>query len=395
MNRKFSSLLLVGFSMLILTMLLILPTLRAIPVGPLVPVAATAAPQERPDIAYDTLGDRYLVVYSEGAGGGSEIMGRLHRADGTPIGAPFNISNHPGFSDTQPAVAYKAATREYLVVWRYGVPAGTHDIYARRLKNDGSFASGLIAVVATPADEAEPDVAADPLNAGRFVVVWWEIGSASNRGRRLFNNGVLDGGVFVLFTSVRTGPCVAYGSSATADYYMIATLNVNGLIYARTWRPALPPDPQMTVNTVTAAVGPGFGPTLAFHQTFGRWVVLWVGQGANQIRGRYLDLMAAFATPEMMFVPPGGSIRTADVAAGFSNVNQPRFNVSFERVGEIFEVPLGAGGVVGPVSPLFMDGLNNDLRPSIAFATSRREFMSVWQHNAPAGDIYGQCHEIP
>jgi hypothetical protein len=395
MKKRFSAVLLVSLSVLGLTMLNSLPVLRATPIGGLVPIAVTAPPQERPDVAYDTINNRYLVVYSEGAGGGTEIMGRLYDAAGAPLGPSFNISNHPGQSDTQPAVAYKAATMEYLVVWRYGVAVGTNEIYGRRVSSGGLLVGGLIAIATTPFDEAEPDVAADPLTTGRYLVVWWEVGSASNRGRRLFNSGGLDGGPFALFTPVRTGPRVAYGGG-NADYYLTATTDVNARALVRAVRPGLPPDPQIPVNIAPAAVGVGFGPALAFHISLGRWLVLWVGPGGNQVRGRFLDVAPAPVLAEVVIVPPSAAIRSANVAAGFDLALQPRFNVAFERSGEVFAVPLDAGGVIGPQEILFVDGVNNDVRPSIAYGRIPNQFFTVWQHNTGASlDIYGQRHRLP
>ncbi|MBI3950315.1 MAG: hypothetical protein HY314_07665 [Acidobacteria bacterium] len=394
-KKNFFSTFLVSFSLLLLITLGSLPVLRATTVGGLMKVVDTAPPQERPDVAYDTLSNRYLVVYSEGVGGGTEIMGRLYDAGGVPLGPAFNISNHPGQSDTQPAVTFKAATSEYSVVWRYGVPAGTNDIYGRRVRHDGVLIGGVIPIATSPMDEAEPDVAADPYTTGRYLVVWWEIGSASNRGRRLFNSGALDGGPFLLFNPVRTGPRVAFGGG-NADYFLTATTDVNGRALVRAVRPGLPPDPQFQVNITPTAVGPGFGPALACHPTPGRWLVLWVGQGGNQIRGRFLDVAPAALPGEVMIVPPGGAIRSADVAAGFDAANQPRFNVAFERLGEILAVPLDAFMVVGPPENMFVDGINNDVRPAISYGRIPNQFFTVWQHNTGVSlDIYGQRHRLP
>jgi len=395
MKRKSITLtLLVGFGVLTLTTFISLPTLQASTVGGVVAVAVTALPQERPDVAYDTINNRYLVVYSEGAGGGAEIMGRLYDAAGAPLGPAFNISNHAGQADTQPAVAFKAATKEYLVVWRFGTAVGTNDIYGRRIGADGVLAGGLIAIATTPADEAEPDVAADPYTNGRFLAVWWEVGSASNRGRRLRNDGTLDGGTFLLFTPTRTGPRVAFGGG-NADYYMAATTDVNARALVRAIRPGLAPDPQIQVNAAPAMVGVGYGPALAFHASVGRWLVIWVGQGGNQIRGRFLDVGPAPIMGEVLVVAPGLAIKSADVAAGFDLALQPRFNVSFSQSGDIFAVPLDGAMIAGAIEVLFADGLNNDLRPAIAYGRIPNQFFTVWQHNGASSDILGRRHRLP
>jgi hypothetical protein len=70
----------------------------------------------------------------------------------------------------------------------------------------------------------------------------------------------------------------------------------------------------------------------------------------------------------------------------------PRFKVSFERLGEIFAVPLDSSLVAGPQETLFADMLNNDRRPAIAYGKAPNEFFTVWQHNT---DINGQRHRLP
>jgi hypothetical protein len=399
MNKNFSSTWLVSFSLLILMLLGSLPVLQASTVGALVPVAATVVPQERPDVAYDVINNRCLVVYSEGSGGGAEIMGQLISATGALIGGPFNISSHAGQPDTQPAVAYKAATQEYLVAWRYGVGVSTNDIYARRVSLSGMPIGASIPIATTPTDETGPDVAADPLTTGRYLVVWWEVGSASNRGRFVRNDGTLDGGSFQLFTFVRNGPRVAYGDSSTADYFLTATTDAMGQALVRTVKPGPSLGPVVKVNVLPTLIG-SISPALAFHSTIGRWLVVWVGQGGNQIRGRCLDTTPAVLAPaDVMVVPASGptnSIRAVDVAAGFETSFRPRFNVAFERLGEIHAVPLEACMVVGPLENLFVDMANNDRRPQIVYAKGPTQFFTVWQHDGGfSADIFGQRHQLP
>lgn len=64
----------------------------------------------QPDIAYNSVRDEYLVVWTNSAPGDSEIWGRRLRSDGSPIGDPFQISGltgstGPGFDAYFPAVA--------------------------------------------------------------------------------------------------------------------------------------------------------------------------------------------------------------------------------------------------------------------------------------------------
>jgi hypothetical protein len=59
MKKHFSSTVLISLSALMLMIFSSLPTLFASTVGALVPVEIGFAPQERPDVAYDALNNRY------------------------------------------------------------------------------------------------------------------------------------------------------------------------------------------------------------------------------------------------------------------------------------------------------------------------------------------------
>ncbi len=137
--------------------------------GVKIDVEATVQPGRRPDVACDTFNNRYIVVYELNDGPGKEIFYTIRNMDGTPLTMPINISNHPNFPDSQPAVAYQPLTKQYLVVWTYGTAAGS-DIYGQLIGDTGIAVGGPIQIAVTALDEAEPDVAANPLPGGNFLV---------------------------------------------------------------------------------------------------------------------------------------------------------------------------------------------------------------------------------
>lgn len=78
-----------------------------------------------PHVAHNPDKNEYLVVWHgvTGTVGEFEIYGRLHQADGTPLGAPFRISTmgpdgDPNHDATHPAATYNPTTKEYYVVWQ-------------------------------------------------------------------------------------------------------------------------------------------------------------------------------------------------------------------------------------------------------------------------------------
>lgn len=93
-------------------------------------VSGAANDQGQPAIAYDSVNNNYLVVWSDFSNGNdTDIYGKLCSATGlsaaTPsCGTAFPITTVPGNQD-QPKVAFDTSTQKYLVVWADARNAGT------------------------------------------------------------------------------------------------------------------------------------------------------------------------------------------------------------------------------------------------------------------------------
>jgi hypothetical protein len=84
----------------------------------------------------------------------------------------IDIYLEPGVDNIQPRTAYNPLRDEYLVVWT-NIRAGgaAKDIYARRLKGDGTL-SPVFAIAAVPSSHNyDPDVVYNPLQ-DEYLVVW-------------------------------------------------------------------------------------------------------------------------------------------------------------------------------------------------------------------------------
>jgi hypothetical protein len=139
-----------------------------VPVGDPVGVATDPSDWNQwPDVAYDPVSQRYLVVWQPGG----DVYGRLISADGmTFLTDPFAICDAAG-TQTQPRVAFDDANRQYLVVWADD-RAGPVDIYGRMVAADGTPDAELCFPICENADfQYSPDVASDTA-AGEFLVVW-------------------------------------------------------------------------------------------------------------------------------------------------------------------------------------------------------------------------------
>jgi hypothetical protein len=185
---------------------------------------ATAAPSHRsPDIAFDSENDRYLSVYSWCADGGLcdldiNLYGKLIDNDGSPLGLQFIISNASRVQ-TNASVAYDSLTQRYLVVWQDDRGALDTDIYGQLVNADGFlFSDEILISQATDGNQDNPSVSYDDVN-DRFLVVWQDGRnfSASNSdiwGQIVLADGSLDGPNIAISeaTGAETSPVVAFDS---------------------------------------------------------------------------------------------------------------------------------------------------------------------------------------
>ena len=109
----------------------------------------------------------FLVVYErlDLATQDVDIAARSVGADGTLSGGPFVIAGDPDNSETRPAISKSsgrstaaATDHRYLIAWQREVASGNNDIWARVVRNSGSFFGHSAFAVATPGNNLNPDV---------------------------------------------------------------------------------------------------------------------------------------------------------------------------------------------------------------------------------------------
>jgi hypothetical protein len=219
-------------------------------------------------VAYDPKNDVYLVVSGNGV-----IAGRFVRADGAPLGAPFQVqetvfygqfpmvayspdanSGNGGFlvtwheSDGPLApsvhtrmvsyasgflgpdrkitgndsywelmgspVAYSTASREFLVIWRAYFAT---DIYGMRVGNDGAPLAGAFAVATTPTFESSPTLTYNSAQDEFYAV--YSFGFTTVRGQRIkpVSGALLGGPVTIATASAINTTGVTY-NAVTGQY---------------------------------------------------------------------------------------------------------------------------------------------------------------------------------
>ncbi len=184
------------------------------PISPDVRVSAESAEAERPDAAYNTQYDEYLVVWS----GAKSIWGRRVTGRGEPVGGIFQIAPSATYGVSPPKIAYDSRRNRYLVLW--GRLSGTvFDLYGRFIQWDGpNPALAAFAIDATKPAATSVHALAYGYTADEYLVVWATESAQPPRtviaGRRVEADGSgFAAGAFVVTahnTDFRQNPDVAY-----------------------------------------------------------------------------------------------------------------------------------------------------------------------------------------
>jgi len=175
-----------------------------------------------PAIAYNWQANEYLVVWElEYSASDHDIYARRVRADGTLPGGEVAIASSSSF-ESRPAVAYNSANNEFMVVFEHRQGSGEfaqNDIYAQRVGADGAVRGRVTVVDNGSLDESAPAVASGGADVG-FLLVWQENKTGTREydihGRRVSTAGSPTGGEFAISTWEydQIKPQLAYSSSA-------------------------------------------------------------------------------------------------------------------------------------------------------------------------------------
>jgi len=186
-----------------------------------------------PTIQYDSVNDRYLVVYIADAGGGGgpyNVFCQLVDSGGSLPGTPIQITwhtNDANYYAFRQNVAYDPANQRFLVTCDNGYDGYT---YGRFIAADGSLI-GSETAVAHYGDWVNPGVwgsiglTFDPAT-GRFLHVWGQ-----NRGQLINSDGSLFGTNFIVFNRYFQPTVYGGGIALTVDtvnHRFIATVNADG-----------------------------------------------------------------------------------------------------------------------------------------------------------------------
>ncbi len=184
--------------------------------GSNIPISTAPNGQSDPAIAYDSVNQRFLVVWSDARRStGRDIYGQLVNADGALIGPDFAVPNTNNYYYINPAIAYDSANQRFLVVFSsYSSIDIDYDIYGQLINANGAITGSIFAISEAVTDQMYPHVAYDIANQ-RFLVVWEGFQTFSIYGQYVNANGTLSGSNFVINNDAnrQRSPKVAYNSN--------------------------------------------------------------------------------------------------------------------------------------------------------------------------------------
>jgi hypothetical protein len=369
--------------------------------------------QTTPSVASDAAGN--FVVTWEGkyaTGGGTagySVLARRYDANGSPIGAPFQVSTYMT-STFSPSIASDAAGN-FVVVWTSDGSAGsdTHysSIQGRRFNPSGAPVGTQFQVNTYTIDyQDQPAVATD--GAGNFVVVWASNGSAGSdkwdwsvQGQRYDANGSPIGAEFQVNTYTtgnQLGPSVA--SDSAGNFVVVWTSN--GYVAFGHYRYAVqgqrfdasgsPVRTQFQVNSYTTGTRYFASITSASvaSDSAGNFVVVWASNGSpgsdndgSSIQGQRYDASGSPVGTQFQVntyttgpqsVPSVASDSQGDfivtwqstpIAGGDTSLRAQRYDTSGSPAGDEFQVNTRTGVVAYR-------------RASVASDSAGKNVVAVW-----------------
>lgn len=139
------------------------------------PISAANSLQSRPSLTYNSVQDQFLVTWTDTRNknsSGVDIYGRIINPKGNPVGKEFPITRGKRGQGNS-SIAYDSINNRYLAVWSDWRNAGSvdSDIYGQFLQSNGSLFDKEFPITKLRVSQKQPAVGFDPAHK-RFLVVW-------------------------------------------------------------------------------------------------------------------------------------------------------------------------------------------------------------------------------
>lgn len=260
--------------------------------------AYTTNQQMEPQVAKDDQGDFVVVWKSLGSYGndtGESVQARRFQANGQPKDVDFQVNTYTHAYQDWPHVAV-GPQGDFVVVWQSMYSAGSdarQSVHGQRFDDSGTPIGSQFQVNSYTSDvQLSPTAALD--SQGRFVVVWFSLGSygtdnsgGSVQGQRFDDSGIPYGGEFQVntyWTNWQRYPVVA--ADGQGDFVVVwqsvgsyGTDDSGGSVQAQLYEADGTLDGgQFQVNTYTTSLQ--YRPALAVNGP-GSFVVAWQSYGSG------------------------------------------------------------------------------------------------------------------
>jgi hypothetical protein len=326
-----------------------------------------------PDVAYG--GGKYLAVWADY--NVTRIFGRFVTDTGTVSGAVFQISEPPG-GGLFPAVAFNAASNEFLVTWDDFGRRGDV-IHGQRVRGSDGALLGTNFPIGSVAGGIRSAVAWSPVN-NVYLVVYWGGNPIEIFGQRVSGSGVLLGGNFNISNDgIFSGyPAIAWGSSG--NQFLVSWDNEDGNIYGRRIDSTTGALLGSTIFVTTG--GAKDRSCVAYDSVNNRWLVQFNNGGnAGFSYDQYAQLVNADGTLNGSVIPIahkasfegdtqfGGDVAFVPMARRFFS----SFGTDTGMGGQesfVDGAPVGAQTVIGTG---YYTSLNNAADPQ------RNRFLTTWE----------------
>lgn len=305
-----------------------------------------------PAIAYDSLNNRLLVVFTKVVLSGGNyyayVYGQILNGDGTPYGPEFPISGTlSGQNPVTTSVAFDSSSQRYLVVWP------SMNIYGQLVNADGTPEGSAIQISNTAYD-VDPAVATDTVNH-RFLVVWTAQGEGmGDIHGQIFNN---NGTPFIPF------PFAVCNASLSIQWY----------------------------------------PALAFDDVNGNFLVVWedLRNPTHDIYGQFVrasDGVRLYTASNINFAVSNAAGRQAYPSVAYAPANQ-RFlvvwdddrNSSSDIFGQLVDASGSLYNTDSDINFVISNNFGHKYQPSVTYDSMNHRFLTTWyDYRNETTDIYGQ-----
>ncbi|MBN1975968.1 MAG: hypothetical protein JW918_01085 [Anaerolineae bacterium] len=317
-------------------------------------ITSASLSQTYPAVAYNHRYHEYLAVWADERNGNADIYGQRYDRDGIPLGSNFVIRQEAG-DQLYPDVAYNSIDNEYLVVWsdsdddtvewrrlsalgtgldsgrvytgvgKQACPAvaynsnvshgdyivvfdmqeagGTYKVLAAHLDAEGNVAPVYYSASSSASNLAYPDIVYNDIT-NEYMVVWQNL--AGNQGdiwgRRVDPIGVQVGAEFVIGQAADTQgfPAIAWNDNANEylvvwyDYRTEATTGTD--IYGRRVGAASNVLGSDFIISSAAGATDQLHPAVIYVQSADRYRVVWDDDRDSASKGTGYDIRGRWVT---------------------------------------------------------------------------------------------------